>query len=40
MSDITMGILEKYGEEWAKSAFEKSIERGVEEFSDFIYVNI
>lgn len=36
MSDITMEILEKYGEEWAKSAFEKSKERGVEEFSDFI----
>lgn len=36
MSDITMEILEEYGEEWAKSAFEKSKERGVEEFSDFI----
>lgn len=36
MSDITMEILEEYGEEWAKSAFEKSKKRGVEKFSDFI----
>lgn len=36
MSDITMEILEEYGEEQAKSAFEKSKKRGVEKFSDFI----
>ena len=30
MSDISMEILEEYGEDWAKSAFEKSKERGVE----------